>query len=296
MNVDLLMIGHICRDKNTDHLGHTEFRAGGAVLYSSAAAEALGYRAAVVTKTAPEDADLIRELTLPPERVFALPGKTTTRMENTYLTPDKERRRSVCAARGEAFQPDEIPSSVHADVYQLAGLVFGDYTPDMIPFLSKQGKVAVDVQGYLRHVNAADGGSMYFADWEEKKTLLPYIDFLKTDAAEAEILTGTTDRASAAALLHEWGAREILITHNTEVLLYADSKTFTCPIRSRSFAGRTGRGDTTFAAYLGERLTQNPAEALRFATAAVSLKMETPGPFMGSRADVEAYIQAFYTE
>ena len=36
---------------------------------------------------------------------------------------------------------------------------------------------------------------------------------LKTDAAEAEILTGLTDRAEAAKLLYSWGAKEIMITH-----------------------------------------------------------------------------------
>ena len=39
-----------------------------------------------------------------------------------------------------------------------------------------------------------------------------------------------------------------------------------------------------------ERLTQDIPTALRTATALVSLKMETPGPYMGTRADVEAIL------
>ena len=35
-------------------------------------------------------------------------------------------------------------------------------------------------------------------------------------------------------------------------------------------------------------------ESLLYATACVSLKMETPGVFRGSREDVEAYIREFY--
>lgn len=42
---------------------------------------------------------------------------------------------------------------------------------------------------------ALTGDRCFFEDWKEKKELLPYITFLKTDAAEAEILTGLTDRA-----------------------------------------------------------------------------------------------------
>ena len=35
-------------------------------------------------------------------------------------------------------------------------------------------------------------------------------------------------------------------------------------------------------------------DMLEFAAALVSLKMETPGPFKGSRRDVLDYIEAFY--
>ncbi len=48
---------------------------------------------------------------------------------------------------------------------------------------------------------------MNFHDWKDKLTYLPYFDFLKTDAAEAEILTGLTDRRAAAKQLYEWGAK-----------------------------------------------------------------------------------------
>ena len=110
---------------------------------------------------------------------------------------------------------------------------------------------------------------MVYHDWAEKKEMLPYVRFLKTDAAEAEILTGLTDRAEAAKVLYSWGAKEILITHNTEVLVYDGHEIYTCPIKARNLSGRTGRGDTTFAGYINERLTSDIPTALRFATALV---------------------------
>lgn len=137
---------------------------------------------------------------------------------------------------------------------------------------------------------------MVFRDWAEKKEFLPYIRFLKTDAAEAEIMTGLTDRTEAARLLYQWGAKEVIITHNTEVLVFDGTDLFTCPIRARNLSGRTGRGDTTFCCYINERLTKPIPEALKTATALVSLKMETPGPFKGTRADVDAYLNAFYRD
>ena len=110
----------------------------------------------------------------------------------------------------------------------------------------------------------------------------------------AEILTGTSDRAEAARMLYSWGAREVVITHNTEVLAYAGGDIYTCPIKARNLSGRSGRGDTTFAAYITERSRADVPEALLWATATVSNKMEAPGPYRGKRADIEAYIAEFY--
>ena len=190
------------------------------------------------------------------------------------------------------YTTDEVPvDQIDAAIWHLAGLAGGDIPNEMIPFAAKHAMVAIDVQTMLRWV---ENGGMVYHDWKEKKELLPYIRFLKTDAAEAEILTGLTDRAEAAKVLYGWGAKEILITHNTEVLVYDGHEIYTCPIKARNLSGRTGRGDTTFAGYINERLTKDIPTALQTATALVSLKMETPGPFTGTRQDVEDYIKLMY--
>ncbi|MBQ7639105.1 MAG: ribokinase [Clostridia bacterium] len=289
-----LIIGHICKDKNTDCLGNTVFAPGGAVLYSSAAACALGHKVGVLTKISEKDEDLLSSFTLPREDISCVFSGNTTLMENTYFTPDKEIRRSVCASQGDPICESDIPKDVEASIYHLAGLVVGDFEKDLIKKLSSRGRVAVDVQGCLRNVDHENGGVMFFADWAEKKELLPYIHFLKTDAAEAKILTGADDAEKAAEMLSSWGAKEVLITHSGKVTLFADGRIFAQPIKSRNLSGRTGRGDTTFAAYINERLCASPEDALLLAAAAVSLKMETPGPFRGTRQDVRNYIKEFY--
>ncbi|MCK5768055.1 MAG: ribokinase, partial [Candidatus Atribacteria bacterium] len=62
----------------------------------------------------------------------------------------------------------------------------------------------------------------------------------------------------------------------------------------QNLSGRTGRGDTCFSAYITERKDKKIEEALLFASALVSLKMEKPGPFKGTRDEVEDYIKKFY--
>ena len=88
---------------------------------------------------------------------------------------------------------------------------------------------------------------------------------------------------------------EVLISYNTEMLAFDGTHMEVFPVRSRSLAGRTGRGDTVFGSYIAMRcLGADLKEALRYATACVSLKMETPGPFAGTREDVEAYYRLLY--
>ncbi len=291
---DTLTIGHISLDYNIDYLDHQIIEVGGAVIYSSAAAYAGGYKVGVVTKVAPADTDRLNTFVIPKEDVFYIPSKESTSIRNKYHTADKERRTCTCIGQGDPFTIEDIPD-VDCDVYHFAGLIYGDFTGELMIELSKKGKIAVDVQALLRHANRATG-EMYFEDWADKKKILPYVDYLKTDTAEAEILTGQTDRVVAAKMLHEWGAKEVVITNSKEVLAYNGNELYTCPIRARNLSGRSGRGDTTFAAYITERQKENMEKSLLWATATVSVKMEAPGPYKGNRADIIKYIDVIYPE
>lgn len=287
-----MIIGHITLDYNTDHLKNTVISEGGAVIFSSAAAHALGHRVAAVTKLNEKDKTRLNAFTLSKEDVFTVFSENSCIMQNTYFTADKERRLSVCASKGDPFISSDIPN-VSADIYHFAGLVYGDFDNSLITYFSAKGKVAVDVQGFLRHVNEIDG-QMYFKDWEDKETMLPFIDYFKTDDAEAKILTGLDDRREAAKMLFDLGTKEILITHNSEVIVFDGNKIYSCPIKARNLSGRTGRGDTTFAAYINERQTSDIETSLLTATATVSLKMEKPGPLSATREEIEAYIKLMY--
>lgn len=289
---DLMIIGPATRDLNIDYTGAEDRSTGGAVTFCTPAARAAGADVFAAVKIAPEDGDIIESFHMPPEDVALLPSEKTTLMKNVYFTPDRERRDASCPAQSDPILPEEVPA-VPCRLYHLAGLLYGDFPNELIEALHERGMVSADAQGFLRH---NEGGKLCFHDWPDKLRYLPYMDFFKTDAAEAEILTGLTDRAAAARQLHAWGAKEILISHNTEMLAYDGREMLTCPVKARNLSGRTGRGDTTFGSYLAMRATgSGMGEALRYATACVSLKMETPGVFRGTRADVEAYLKEFYS-
>ena len=288
---DVLVIGPVSLDHNIDYLGNERKEVGGAVVASGFAAARSGNATALFTKLNPADADVEARFAGSGTDLYWSPSKATCSIRNQYFTADKEKR--ACTSMGvcDPFRFEELPK-IDTAIYHFAGLVYGDFDGEIFAEASRHGKVAVDVQCLLRHVEPDK--TMAFHDWAEKKQYLPYIDYLKTDAAEAEILTGLTDRAEAAKLLYSWGAKEVLITHNTEVLAYDGKQIYTCPIKARNLSGRTGRGDTTFAGYITERQRSGIEEALLYCTALVSLKMETPGPFQGSRQDVLDYIKDFY--
>lgn len=288
---DLMIVGPATRDENIDYTGQIDRCVGGAVTFCTPAARAANESVFAAIKAAPEDVDILDAFDMPKEDMAILPSAKTTLMRNEYFTADRERRKGSCMAQSDPIMPDEIPD-VQFRLAHLAGLLYGDFPNVLIEGLKNRGMVSADIQGFLRH---NENGSMVFHDWSDKLQYLPYFDFLKTDAAEAEILTGLTDREAAAKQLHAWGAAEIMISHNSEMLVYDGKKMYTCPVKARNLSGRTGRGDTTFGSYLAMRMKgADIPEALLYATACVSLKMETPGPFKGSYGDVQAYIREFY--
>ena len=76
------------------------------------------------------------------------------------------------------------------------------------------------------------------------------MDKLKLDIVEARLLTGTDDLEKAAIIVESWGCSEIMITHSEGVLARVKGKTYYEKFSNSNVSGRTGRGDTTFAAYL----------------------------------------------
>lgn len=290
---DIMIIGQLSLDINTDFDGRQESVIGGAVLCSGFAADASGARVAVLAKGSAGIADPVKAFEKKPGiTVFSVESKTCTSISNTYLTADRERRICRAISRIEPYQPEDLPD-VPVSIYHVAGLMYGDISEEVILAAARRGLCAVDVQCLLRR---DEGGEMLFRDWDRKREVLPMIRFLKTDAAEAETLTGLADRREAAKMLHGWGAKEIMITHHTEALVYDGKRFYSAPLKPRSLRGRTGRGDTAFAGYLARRLHEGIEPSLLYAAALVSLKMETPGPFMGTEEDVRQYIRDFYQE
>ena len=282
-DVDIMMIGHFAKDRLVVD-GRSENASGGAVYYGSVALRRLGVDVAVVTRLHPGDFSLLDELEQEGVQVFATAAPETSGIENIYNSADMERR--ICKLMNFAgpFQPGEIPD-LSARIYLVASIIAGEVDLPLLKSLARRGPVAIDIQGFVR---VRDNGALVFRQWPDMAEGLSQVTYLKVDRAEAELLTGLSDMVAAAHRLAGYGPREIVLTQSSGVTVFAERQIHQASFTPRSLDGRTGRGDTCFATYLGKRLTASPEEATRLAAAVTTLKQERPGPWRGTLADVEA--------
>ena len=301
-DVDIMMIGHFAKDKLVVD-GTSEIASGGAVYYGSVALRRIGVSVAVVTRLHPDDFPLLDELKQEGGQVFATPAPETSGIENIYNSADMERR--VCKLLGFAgpFRREETPN-LSARVYLITPIIAGEVDLPLLKHLAARGPVGLDVQGFVRvredgHPSTAlrraqdtsSGQALVFRQWPDMAEGLAHVTYLKVDRAEAELLTGQTDLQAAARQLAAYGPREVVVTQSSGVTVYAGGQIYEASFTPRSLAGRTGRGDTCFAAYVGKRLSAPAEEACRFAAAVTTLKQERPGPWRGTLDDVAAVLE-----
>ncbi len=278
-----MMLGHFAKDRVVVD-GHGETVSGGGPYYGSIVARRLGLRVAVVTRLHPDDFARLDELKQEGVQVFAVPAPQTSGIENVYHSADMERR--VCKPLGFAgpIRPEDIPD-LSARVYMIVPIMAGEVDLALLKRLAARGPVGLDIQGFVR---VRENGDLVFRHWPEMPEGLRYVAYLKVDRAEAELLTGQADLPTAARQLAGYGPREIIVTQSSGVTVYAEGQIYEAPFTPRSLAGRTGRGDTCFATYVGKRLSAPPKEACHLAAAITTLKQEQPGPWRGSLAEAEA--------
>jgi len=292
-DVDIVMIGHFAKDTLVVD-DKSEVASGGGVYYGSVALRRMGVRVAVVTRLHPDDFPRLDELRQEGVQVFATPAPETSGIENIYNSADMERRVCKLMTFAGPFQQEDVPH-LSAQVYLITPIIAGEVDLPLLKSLAARGPVGLDVQGFVRvrengHPSAGSGQALVFRQWPDMAEGLAHVTYLKVDRAEAELLTGQTALRVAARQLATYGPREVVVTQSSSVTVYADGQVHEAPFTPRSLAGRTGRGDTCFATYVGKRLSAPAEDACRFAAAITTLKQEQPGPWRGTLADVAAVL------
>ena len=238
----------------------------------------------LVTALAPSEFKAVEDIRAKGIKVTVIPSHLTVYFENTYGENQDNRSQRVLA-KADPFTVEQL-ENINAHIFHLGSLLADDFSLDVVKYLSTKGILAVDAQGYLREVR---GEKVYPIDWTDKVEALKYIDILKVNEHEMEVLTGQTDIKQAALQLAEWGVKEVLITLGSlGSIIYAEGTFHKIPAYPpKDIVDATGCGDTYATGYLYMRNKgASYEEAGCFAAAMSTLKLEASGPFSKTEEDV----------
>ena len=282
---DICCIGHITLDKIVTPK-QTTYMPGGTSYYFSHGIRHLNDKEhyKLVTALAPSEYQAVEDMRSVGIKVKVLPSKKTVYFENIYGENQDNRTQRVLA-KADPFTVEELKDE-EAKFFHLGSLLSDDFPLEVIKYLSGKGTLAVDAQGYLREVR---GEKVYPVDWKDKREALGYIDILKVNEHEAEVLTGYKDSRRAVLQLAEWGVKEVLLTLGSlGSLIYAEGTFYQIPAYPpKEIIDATGCGDTYALGYLYMRNKgASIEEAGCFAAAMSTIKLEKSGPFSGTEEQV----------
>ena len=292
---DIFFFGHMAIDVIKTPLKEYEMTSG-PILFASWTAHQLGHSIGILTKTSSKDRYRLKEFPPNGDDIFWRGSDESVLSILQYSTETMEKRVITSLKRATPFSVEDFPR-VLARLIHYCSLFVGDVDLKTLRHISTWAPLAIDVQGLMRKV--FPDGAVKYVDWEEKTEILPLCRYFKADAAEAAFLTGIDTekhegRVRAIDTFLDWGAKEVVISHHNELVAGNEYGVVSAPLRNRNPSGRTGRGDTCFTSYMTERFNKKPDEAIKFAAAVTSLKLEDPGPFKKSRIDVEAFMREFF--
>jgi sugar/nucleoside kinase (ribokinase family) len=287
---EIICIGNYTKDTIITPAG-TRYVDGGGSRYAAYASARLGLAAAVVTNLAEEDVHIVEDLEK--NNIGCVHSFTaqSTLMQLFYPTTDPDIRTLTVTGVAGPITAGEV-EGVQTKAAVIGSSLRGEVGLDVIRILDGRNVLlAADMQGFVRVLH---GQELKYEPWPEMEETLAHLDILKSDAVEAEFLTGETDIYKAARSFASMGPREIVLTHKDGVLIYDDGKCHEFGFYPQNLSGRSGRGDTCIGTYVAMRLSKPPREAGIWAAAVTSLKMETLGPFNRPLQDVEALIRDRY--
>ena len=274
----------MCYDEIIPFGGEPHIAPGSAVLCGAMVAARVGKKVAAVVKMAEKDEHILQAMKDVGVDTYLIPSEETTYSRVLHESENMDERTLTLVKSAGLISIADVPQ-LETTCVHLAGISDTEFDMDLMKGLKARGySLSTDMQSFVRHVTP--NRVIEYSDVADKKEIAAMMDKLKLDIVEARLVTGTDDLEKAAIIIESWGCSEIMITQSEGVLARVNGKTYYEKFSNSNVTGRTGRGDTTFAAYLSHRLDHGVLESLKFAAALVSIKMEKPGPFSGTLEEV----------
>ena len=176
---------------------------------------------------------------------------------------------------------DDIPK----ESLKARAMVLGPILQEIdLPFIKdlrgrSDALLLLDPQGLIRTIDH-DRQIIHEVDLSVVKKAVSFVDFVKPNEMEAEVITGYKDPYKAAKRLVDWGAKVGLVTLAERGSVVYDGKHYyRIPAFQTEMVDATGSGDTYAGSFFFEYLrTQDIMHSSLFASAAASIKVENSGP------------------
>ncbi|MDR2571206.1 MAG: PfkB family carbohydrate kinase [Oscillospiraceae bacterium] len=290
----ITFIGHMAYDEVHPFGEEKIIAPGSAVLCGAMVTARIGIKTAAVVKMSLDEEHITQPMKDLGVDVFIIPADCTTYSRVLHKSENVDERDITLLKTAGLMKIEDIPD-LESEYYHLGGISDSEFDMALIDGLKDRGyRLSTDMQSYVRQITPITK-EINFGDVKDKKEIASKMDMIKLDVVEARVLTGTEDLEKAAQIVQAWGCPEVVITRSDGVLARSGTESFFEKFSNSSVIGRTGRGDTTFAAYQSWRLKHDIPTSLKFAAALVSIKMETYGPFKGTLEDVFKRIEEKHT-
>ena len=286
--VDICCIGHITKDRIVTPKNEVIMPGGTTYYFSHGISHLINsskpnVKYKLIASLAEKDLKAVEDIRNLGIEVEVVNSKETVFFENIYGNNQNNRKQRVNAL-ADPFTVEDV-KEVQAKYICLGSLLPDDFPLEVVKYLSNKGAVVMDAQGYLRNVK---DGKVFPCDWNNKFEFFKYIDILKVNEYDVEVLTGKKDLHQAASQLAEWGIKEVLLTLGSFGSIVLVDGVFYDIDAYEPISGvdATGCGDTYVMGYVYKRVKgANPLEAAKFATAVSTCKLENHGPFQSTEID-----------
>jgi len=286
----ITFIGHMCYDEVTPYGEEKIIAPGSAVLCGTMVSARVGVKTAAVVKMSLAEEQITQPMKDLGVEVYIIPADMTTYSRVVHKSENVDERDITLVRTAGLIKTEDVPM-LDSEYYHLGGISDSEFDMTLIDGLKARGyRLSTDMQSFVRQITPVTK-EISFGDVKDKEEIVSKMDMVKLDIVEARVLTGTDDLEKAAQTVESWGCHEVIITKSDGVLARVNGVNYFEKFSNSSVIGRTGRGDTTFAAYQSWRLQHDVPTSLKFAAALVSIKMETYGPFKGTLDDVYTRIK-----
>ncbi|MEM1563396.1 MAG: PfkB family carbohydrate kinase [Candidatus Bathyarchaeia archaeon] len=299
MDFDIISVGHFSIDSiKLPNRQLPYVILGGSVAYVSLAAKRLGANVSIISKVGGDFPKAylwwLSQEGIDVSKVAKIMQEKTTRFELNYNS-DMSTRLMHLTSKAPPINIGDLPNSLQCKAIHLAPIA-NEISYEVAEKLAKSTDVvSLDPQGLVR----AFGENGFVANGPLRdKRILELIDVYKSSKDEIEAATGVADLRTAIRIVHDLGAKIVIITMGVKgAVLSINGTVYKIPAYTpNKIVDPTGAGDAFIGGFLAEYVRGK--EALWCAcvgSAAASTVIEGIGPiFLGDKDEIYRRADVLY--